>query len=76
MVTDLYKGGDLREELMNTGLYSEERAAELIKQVLDCLSYVHGEGIVHRDIKPGSKFCQSSPCAFVLTVFDSAYRVV
>lgn len=40
---------------MKTGLYSEERAALLMKQVLECISYFHREGVVHRDIKPGSK---------------------
>lgn len=54
-MTDLYQGGDLKNELMNKGLYSEERAASLIKQMLECISYFHGEGVVHRDIKPGSE---------------------
>jgi serine/threonine protein kinase len=54
-VTDLVKGGDLKQELMNTGLYSEKRAALLMKQILACVNYFHSKSIVHRDIKPGSK---------------------
>lgn len=55
VVTELCRGGDLRQELMNSGLYSEKRAALLMQQVLGCVEYFHSKNIVHRDIKPGSE---------------------
>jgi len=50
LVTDNYKAGDLKEDMMKSGLYSEQRAAVLVKQLLDCISYIHSKGIVHRDL--------------------------
>ena len=55
IVAEVCKGGDLRQELINSGLYSENRAALLMKQVLECVDYFHSKHIVHRDLKPGSK---------------------
>jgi serine/threonine protein kinase len=40
---------------MKSGVYSERRAAKLMKQVLSCVNYFHSKGVVHRDLKPGSK---------------------
>ena len=40
---------------MKSGVYSERRAAKLIKQVLSCVDYFHSKCVVHRDLKPGSK---------------------
>lgn len=48
IVTEVCKGGDLRQELINSGLYSEKRAALLMKQVLVCVEYFHSKHIVHR----------------------------
>ena len=37
---------------MEKGSYTEKDAADLIKQVLSAVAYMHDSGVVHRDLKP------------------------
>jgi len=52
IVTDICKGGELFDEIVNRGKFSEKDAAVLMKQVLGCINYCHSNNIVHRDLKP------------------------
>ena len=52
LVTELCTGGELFEELLKQGKFSEAEAALIINQVLEAVSYCHANNIVHRDIKP------------------------
>jgi calcium-dependent protein kinase len=52
IVTDICKGGELFDEILNRGKFSEKDAAVLMKQVLSCINYCHQNRIVHRDLKP------------------------
>lgn len=52
IVLELVTGGELFDRIVSKGSYSEKEASELMKQVLDALSYLHAKGIVHRDLKP------------------------
>jgi len=45
-------GESLRARLVREGRLSIEEAVELAHSVADALSYAHGEGVVHRDVKP------------------------
>jgi len=33
------------------GSYTEKDASDLIQQILGAVDYLHGQGIVHRDLK-------------------------
>ena len=52
IVTDICKGGELFDEIVARGKFSERDAAMLMKQVLSCINYCHKNSIVHRDLKP------------------------
>lgn len=49
---ELVTGGELFDRIVEKGSYSEKDAADLIKQVLSAVAYMHEEGVVHRDLKP------------------------
>jgi serine/threonine protein kinase len=58
LVMPYIRGGTLREridEMKRSGSHFDLKlVASYITQVADALSYAHGLGIVHRDIKPGN----------------------
>ncbi|KAF9095204.1 hypothetical protein BGX23_000898 [Mortierella sp. AD031] len=52
LVTDLAEGGELFEQLLQKGCYTEGDAARLVREILLGVEYLHGMEIVHRDLKP------------------------
>jgi serine/threonine-protein kinase len=50
IVMELVEGSTLAEQLP----LAPERTIDIVLQICDALSYAHGQGIVHRDIKPGN----------------------
>ena len=45
-------GGELFDRIVEKGSYTEKDAADLIRQVLLAVDYMHEQGVVHRDLKP------------------------
>ena len=52
IVTELCSGGELFDEIINRGTFSERDAALLMSKLLACVNYCHQNNIVHRDLKP------------------------
>ena len=52
LIIDLISGGEMFEHLIEQGAYSEQTSAYLIRDVASALSFLHGVGIVHADLKP------------------------
>ncbi|MBP7936344.1 MAG: SUMF1/EgtB/PvdO family nonheme iron enzyme [Phycisphaerae bacterium] len=48
------EGEDLKSKIARDGRIDPERAVEITRQLCNALSYAHGRGIIHRDIKPGN----------------------
>jgi len=47
-------GGSLTEEVRQSGPMPQNRALEYIRQVADALAYLHGQNILHFDVKPSN----------------------
>ena len=45
------EGGELFDRVVSKHVYTERDAAEVCYRVLDALRYLHGKGIIHRDVK-------------------------
>jgi len=52
LILELVTGGELFDQIINKGSYSESDAVNIIKQILEAVSYLHSHGIAHRDLKP------------------------
>ncbi|KAL3514240.1 hypothetical protein ACH5RR_026957 [Cinchona calisaya] len=52
LVMELCSGGRLIDQMAKEGPYSEQRAANIFKDLMLVIKYCHEMGVVHRDIKP------------------------
>ncbi|KAK3823325.1 MAG: calcium/calmodulin-dependent protein kinase type 1 [Benniella sp.] len=52
LVTELASGGELFDQLLQKGSYTEVDAAGLVREILLGVEYLHSMDIVHRDLKP------------------------
>jgi len=49
---ELMEGGELFDEIVKMGKFTEGMAASLTYHCLQALNYMHSKGIIHRDLKP------------------------
>ena len=50
-------GGELFDQIVSRGTYSERDAANVVRQILEAVEYMHNNGIAHRDLKPENLLC-------------------
>jgi tetratricopeptide (TPR) repeat protein/predicted Ser/Thr protein kinase len=72
---EFLEGQDLRAELKKRGKFSPEDAARIILQITRALEVAHGEGVVHRDLKPQNIMLDANGRAYVMDfgIARSAY---
>eukprot|EP01097_Dermamoeba_algensis_P009413 TRINITY_DN6616_c0_g1_i1.p1 TRINITY_DN6616_c0_g1~~TRINITY_DN6616_c0_g1_i1.p1 ORF type:complete len:316 (-),score=54.94 TRINITY_DN6616_c0_g1_i1:206-1153(-) len=51
LVTELVEGGELFEQVIKRGRYTEKEAARILVQIISAVDYLHSQGIAHRDLK-------------------------
>jgi calcium-dependent protein kinase len=52
IITEICDGGELFDQIVQKGSFTEDEAAKVIKQILSAVNYIHTNNIVHRDLKP------------------------
>ena len=52
MIMEYASGGELFERIQSQGSFNEEAAANITRQLLSVLQYIHDKRIAHRDLKP------------------------
>jgi serine/threonine protein kinase len=74
MVLELCEGGNLFRYLNNTGPMAEDAAARVTRQILLAVAYMHGKGVVHRDLKL-SNVLISDPTRMTVKICDFGLAV-
>jgi hypothetical protein len=54
LVMEKIEGESLAERLRRGGRLNEGAILRLLRDAADALAYLHGQGVVHRDLKPGN----------------------
>ncbi|PWN44207.1 Pkinase-domain-containing protein [Ceraceosorus guamensis] len=52
IVTDLCRGGELFDRLVEKVFYNELDARHIVRQIFEGVAYLHKQDIIHRDLKP------------------------
>lgn len=70
LVTEICKGGELFDRIVEKEFYSEPEAAIIFNQILRSVNYIHTQGIAHRDIKPENFLFESKDEHAALKIID------
>lgn len=73
IIMELVPGGDLMDFVAANGAIGEDATQVITKQILQGISYVHSQGISHRDLKPDNiLIAQDDPILVKITDFGLA----
>lgn len=76
LVQELVDGPTLTQCVMQNGPLGEEEARRILTSLLKLLEYVHGQGIIHRDIKPDNILLRRQDNQPVLIDFGAVKETV
>jgi serine/threonine protein kinase, bacterial len=75
LVQEYVPGHPLSKELAPGNKWSERQVTDLFQEVLDILVFIHGQGVIHRDIKPDNIMRRDSDRRLVLIDFGAIKQV-
>jgi serine/threonine protein kinase len=75
LVQELIEGVALEDELAGGKRLSEAEVIELLRDVLQVLTFVHQQNVIHRDIKPSNLIRRDRDRKFVLIDFGAVKKV-
>ncbi|MEM7758732.1 MAG: protein kinase [Cyanobacteria bacterium P01_A01_bin.40] len=76
LVQQYIEGHTLTKELVTGEPWSESKVVELLKDCLGILSFIHAQGVIHRDVKPDNLICRQSDHKLVLVDFGTVKEVI
>ncbi|WP_414541739.1 protein kinase domain-containing protein [Nostoc sp. CCY0012] len=75
LVQEFIPGQTLAEELIPGQRWSESQVIQLLQEVLKLLEFVHGQGVIHRDIKPDNIIRRAADQKLVLVDFGAVKQL-
>jgi serine/threonine protein kinase, bacterial len=75
LVQEYIPGHPLSKELQAGVKWNEQQVVELLQEILDILVFIHGQGVIHRDIKPDNIMRRSSDRKLILIDFGAIKQV-
>ncbi len=77
IVQEFVDGQNLKDEIKTRGTFFDEiETIQLLKDLLPVLTFIHGAGVIHRDIKPDNIIRRSADRALFLIDFGAAKHAV
>lgn len=73
VVLELLKGRELFHDISKDTMFSEKRAASIMRQLASAVSHLHSLGIVHRDLKPENIVFALSDCNYRVKIVDFGF---
>ena len=71
LVQEYVEGCNLKEEVRQSGLYTEEMIRAFLREILPILDYIHDHEVIHRDIKPANILRRTQDRRLVLIDFGA-----
>ncbi|MUG99899.1 protein kinase [Scytonema sp. UIC 10036] len=75
LVQEFVEGHPLSDELHPNRRWNENQVTAMLQEVLGILKFVHGQGVIHRDIKPDNIIRRSSDGKLVLVDFGAVKQL-
>lgn len=76
LVQEYIEGHDLSEEIKLGQTLSENEVIDLLRQILEVLSFIHQQNIIHRDIKPSNLIRRLSDRQIILIDFGAVKQII
>lgn len=75
LVEEFVPGNPLTKEILPGKPWSEEQVTSLLIETLEILEFVHGQGVIHRDVNPANLIRRKTDGKLVLIDFGSVKEV-
>ena len=75
LVQELIEGNPINQELTDGKSWEQEQVVHLFTEVLEVLSFVHSQGVIHRDVKPHNLIRRREDNKLVLVDFGAVKQI-